>query len=74
VNDLGNASIPTEKVIQLLEEQLTYMKQPNGDLLKRIEALTEQVHQLTKSLSGSKSEKSKYPPKTYFKINKKNPF
>ncbi|MEG0451097.1 MAG: IS66 family transposase zinc-finger binding domain-containing protein, partial [Lysinibacillus sp.] len=67
MNDLGDASITTEKVLQLLEEQLTYMKQQNGDLskqnkdlLKRIEALTEQVRQLTKALYGSKSEKSKY--------------
>lgn len=67
VNDLENASITTEKVVQLLEEQLTYMKQQNGDLskqnkdlVKRIEALTEQIHQLTKALYSSKSEKSKY--------------
>ena len=67
VNDLENASITTEKVVQLLEEQLTYMKQQNGDLskqnkdlVKRIEALTEQIRQLTKALYGSKSEKSKY--------------
>lgn len=67
MNDLENASITTEKVVQLLEEQLTYMKQQNGDLskqnkdlVKRIEALTEQIRQLTKALYGSKSEKSKY--------------
>lgn len=67
VNDLANASMTNDKVVQLLEEQLTYMKQQNGDLskqnenlLKRIEALTEQIHQLTKALYGSKSEKSKY--------------
>ena len=67
MNDLENASLTTEKIVQLLEEQLTYIKQQNGDLskqnkdlLKRIEALTEQVHQLTKALYGSKSEKSKY--------------
>ncbi len=57
--------MPTEKVVQLLEEQLTYMKQQNGDLsnqnkdlLKRIEVLTEQIHQLTKALYRSKMEKS----------------
>lgn len=67
VNDLGNASNKNEKVIQLLEEQLTYTKQQigdlskqNKDLLKQIEALTEQIRQLTKALYGSKSEKSKY--------------
>lgn len=67
VSDLGNASNKIEKIIQLMEEQLTYMTQQNGDLskqnkdlLKRIEALTEQIHQLTKALYGSKSEKSKY--------------
>lgn len=32
-NDLGNASITTEKVVQLLEEQLTYMKQQNGGFI-----------------------------------------
>ena len=67
MNDLENASITTEKVVQLLEEQLTYMKQQNGDLskqnkdlVKRIETLTKQIRQLTKALYGSKSEKSKY--------------
>jgi len=58
VNDLGNAS--NEKVIQLLEEQLSYTKEQNKSLNKQIEALTEQVRQLTKALYGSKSEKSKY--------------
>jgi len=58
VNDLMSAS--NEKVIQLLEEQLTYMKEQNKDLSKQIEVLTEQVRQLTKALYGSKSEKSKY--------------
>lgn len=42
-----------ERIIRLLEEQLT---QSN----RQIEALTEQVRQLTKALYGSKSEKSKY--------------
>ena len=67
VNDLENASITADKVVQLLEEQLIYLKQQNGDLakqnndlLKKIEVLTEQIHQLTKALYGSKSEKSKY--------------
>ncbi|MEG0381135.1 MAG: hypothetical protein RR603_05490 [Kurthia sp.] len=67
MNDLGNASITNDKVVQLLEEQLAYMKQQNGDfskqnekLLKRIEALTEQVYQLTMVLYGPSSEKSKY--------------
>ncbi len=67
MNDLENTSTTTDKVVQLLEEQLTYLKQQNGDLsqqnndlLTRIEALTEQVRQLTKALYGSKSEKSKY--------------
>lgn len=67
MNDLENASITTDKVVQLLEEQLAYLKQQNGDLakqnndlLKQIEALTEQIRQLTKALYGSKSEKSKY--------------
>lgn len=42
-----------ERIIQLLEQQLA---QSN----RQIEALTEQVRQLTKALYGSKSEKSKY--------------
>lgn len=50
----------SEKVIQLLEDQLAYMKEQNKDLSKQIEVLTEQVRQLTKALYGSKSEKSKY--------------
>jgi len=67
VNRLGNTSMPTEKVTQLLEEQLTYMKKQNDqltnqnkELSKQIEVLTEQVRYLTKLLYGSKSEKSKY--------------
>ena len=57
MNDLENASITTNKIVQLLEEQLAYLKQQNGDLakqnndlLKQIEALTEQIRQLTKAL------------------------
>lgn len=42
-----------ERIIRLLEQQLA---QSN----RQIEALTEQVRQLTKALYGSKSEKSKY--------------
>lgn len=42
-----------EHIIRLLEKQLA---QSN----RQIEALTEQVRQLTKALYGSKSEKSKY--------------
>nr|WP_238579179.1 IS66 family transposase zinc-finger binding domain-containing protein [Neobacillus niacini] len=57
---MGNASSNNEKVIQLLEEQLAYMKQQNTGLSKQIEALTEQVRHLTKLLYGSKTEKSKY--------------
>nr|WP_254660089.1 IS66 family transposase zinc-finger binding domain-containing protein [Lysinibacillus xylanilyticus] len=53
-------STSNEKVIQLLEEQLAYMKNQNKDLSKQIEVLTEQVRQLTKALYGSKTEKSKY--------------
>lgn len=49
-----------KKVIQILEEQLAYMQQQNKDLSKQIEALTEQVRQLTQLLYGSKTEKSKY--------------
>ncbi|MGG3678059.1 transposase [Heyndrickxia faecalis] len=62
-----NASPNNEKIIRLLEEQLTYSNQQNKDLSKKldqsnkqIEALTEQLRQLTKLLYGSKTEKSKY--------------
>ena len=58
VNDMENSS--NEKVVQLLEEQLAYTKEQNKSLAKQIEALTEQVRQLTKAFYGSKSEKSKY--------------
>ena len=50
----------TEKIIHLLEEQLAHSNQQNKDLAKQIEALTEQVRQLTKLLYGSKTEKSRY--------------
>lgn len=42
-----------ERLIRLLEKQIA---QSN----RQIEALSEQVRQLTKALYGSKSEKSKY--------------
>lgn len=57
VNDLTNVNQKqeeqNERIIRLLEEQLA---QSN----RQIEALTEQVRQLTKALYGSKSEKAKY--------------
>ncbi|MFC5772818.1 IS66 family transposase [Ectobacillus antri] len=56
-----------EKLIRLLEEQLAHSNRQNKDLAKKldqstkqIEALTEQVRQLTKLLYGSKTEKAKY--------------
>lgn len=67
VNDLENASMNNERIIQLLETQLAHSNRQNEELtqkldqsFKQIEALTEQVRQLTKALYGSKSEKSKY--------------
>ncbi|WP_042761432.1 hypothetical protein, partial [Streptococcus sobrinus] len=67
VNASSNNENPTEKLIQLLEEQLAHSNQQNKDLTKKldqstkqIEALTEQIRQLTKLLYGSKTEKSKY--------------
>ncbi|NSL52762.1 IS66 family transposase [Calidifontibacillus erzurumensis] len=57
---MDQTSISPEKVIQLLEEQLTYVKEQNKELSKQIEVLTNQVRHLTKLLYGSKSEKSKY--------------
>ena len=57
----------SEKMIQLMEEQLEFFKQQNKDLTKQnqqliqqIEALTEQVRQLRKLIYGPRSEKSKY--------------
>jgi transposase len=63
VNNLSNASSnQNERFIQLLEQQLAHSNQQNNELtkkldqsLKQIEALTEQVRQLTKALYGSKS-------------------
>ncbi|WP_341299426.1 IS66 family transposase [Lysinibacillus sp. FSL H8-0500] len=68
MNDLENASTKqTERLIQLLEQQLAHSNEQNDELtnkldqsLKQIEVLTEQVRQLTKALYRSKSEKSKY--------------
>ena len=68
MNNLSNASSnQNERFIQLLEHQLAHSNQQNNELtkkldqsLKQIEALTEQVRQLTKALYGSKSEKLKY--------------
>lgn len=60
VNDLANNSSTNDKTIELLEEQLAYMKKQNKNLSKQIDILTEQVRQLTKALYGSKTEKSKY--------------
>ena len=56
MNDLTNVpnrENENERLIRMLEQQLA---QSN----RQIEALTEQVRQLTKALYGSKSEKSKY--------------
>ena len=68
VNDLSKiASNQKERLIQLLEQQLTHSNNQNQELtkkldlsLKQIEALTEQIRHLTKALYGSKSEKAKY--------------
>lgn len=70
-NHVGNSSSTNEnqyeKLIRLLEEQLTHTNQQNKNLsekldkaMKQNEALTEQIRQLTKLLFGSKTEKSKY--------------
>ena len=56
VNDLTNVpkrENQNEQLIRMLEQQLAHSN-------RQIEALTEQVRQLTKALYGSKSEKSKY--------------
>ena len=53
MNDVANASSKnekqTEKLIQLLEEQLAHSNQQNQELSKQIESLTQQVHHLTKT-------------------------
>ncbi len=56
-----------ERVIRLLEEQLTHSNQQNQELSKKLdqslkqnEALTQQLRHLTKLLYGSKTEKSRY--------------
>lgn len=59
MSDMKNEQ-STEKIIQLLENQLAVSNQQNQDLTKQIESLTQQVKNLTKLLYGSKSEKSKY--------------
>ena len=59
MNLLENAST-TEKVIQLLEQQLAYSNQQNQELSAKLDQALAQIHHLTKALYGSKSEKSKY--------------
>ena len=50
----------TEKLIQLLEQQLASANQQNQELSQKLDQALAQIHQLTKALYGSKSEKSKY--------------
>lgn len=50
----------TEKLIQLLEQQLASAHQQNQELSQKLDQALAQIHQLTKALYGSKSEKSKY--------------
>ena len=59
MSDMKNEQ-STEKIINLLENQLAVSNQQNQDLSKQIESLTQQVKNLTKLVYGSKSEKSKY--------------
>lgn len=71
MNDVANVSSmnekQSEKLIQLLEDQLVHSNQQNQELSKKLDqalkqnqALAEQLRQLTKLLYGSKTEKSKY--------------
>lgn len=71
MNDVINASSTNEsqsnKLIRLLEEQLTLTNQQNQELSKKLdqslkqnEALMQQLQHLTKLLYGPKTEKSKY--------------
>lgn len=50
----------TEKLIKLLEQQLANAHQQNQELSQKLDQALAQIHQLTKALYGSKSEKSKY--------------
>lgn len=50
----------TEKLIQLLEQQLASANQQNQELSQKLDQALAQIRQLTKALYGSKSEKSKY--------------
>lgn len=50
----------TEKLIQLLEQQLASANQQNQELSQKLDQALAQIHQLTKALYGSKSEKLKY--------------
>lgn len=57
----------SDKMIQLLEEQLEFFKlqnqelsKQNQQLIQQIENLTEQISQLRKMMYGARSEKSKY--------------
>jgi len=63
VNDVqrtSNNGKQTEKLIQMLEEQLAHSNQQNLELSKQIESLSQQVQYLSKQLFGSKTEKGKY--------------
>jgi transposase len=71
VNDVMNVSSTSEnqfeRLIRLLEDQLTHSNQQNQELSKKLdqslkqnETLTQQLRHLTKLLYGSKTEKSKY--------------
>lgn len=71
MNNVANASSTNEnqyeKLIRMLEDQLTHSNKQNQELSKKLnhsmkqnEALAEQLRQLTKLLYGSKTEKSKY--------------
>ena len=53
-------NVTTEKLIQLLEQQLANAHQQNQELSQKLDQALAQIHQLTKALYGSKSEKSKY--------------
>lgn len=59
-NVSSNKENQNEKLIRLLEKQLEDSNQENQELRKQMEALAEQVRQLTKLLYGSKTEKKKY--------------
>lgn len=63
-----------KSAIEILEKQLEYMNRKDEEQSRKIDALTEQVRQLTKLLFGRKSEKSKYIDENQLSLFDDDPF